>query len=114
MHPISAPIPLLTDWHTVLSFDGHVSEMFTVDNSIRQGERSSMILYLIYSHTLMGILPTCGGDGTYVEDNFFTTFGNTFKECDEKINWMLEKQDVWSVAHNSHADLSKFRCVHFT
>ena len=27
---------------------------------------------------------------------------------------MLDKQDMWSVAHNSHAELSKFRCVCFT
>ena len=106
---------VLSDRHTMLSFDGHTSETFEVDNGIGQGEPSSMILYLIYSHALVGILPTCGGDGgAYVDDNFFTTFGSTFKECDKKINQMLDKQDVWSAAHNSHAELSKFRCVCFT
>ena len=73
------------------------------------------IMYLIYSHALVGILPTCGRDsGAYVDDNFFTAFSSTFEECDEKINQMLDKQDMWSAAHNSHAELSKFRCVCFT
>ena len=98
---------MLSDRHTALSFDGHTSETFEVDNGIGQGEPSSMILYLIYSHALMGIPPTCGGDGSaYMVDNFFTAFGNTLKECDEKINQMLDKQDVWSAAHNSHAGVS--------
>ena len=100
----------LSDWHTMLSFDRHMSEMFEVDNSIWQGEPSSMILYLIYSHAL--VLPTSGGDGgAYVDDNFFTAFGSTFEECDKKINQMLDKQDVLSAAHNLHAELSKFRCL---
>ena len=49
-----------------------------------------------------------------MDDNVFTAFGSTFEECDKKINQMLDKQDVWSVAHNSHAELSKFRCIRFT
>ena len=108
---------VLYDWHTALSFDGHTSETFEVDNSTGKGDPSSMILYLIYSHMLIEILPTCSGDGSmYMDDNFFTAFGNTFEECDKKINHyqILDKQHMWSVAHNSHAELSKFRCIHFT
>ena len=106
---------VLDNCHTVLFFDGYVSEAINVDNSIGQGEPSSMILYLIYSHALVGIPPTCGGDGgAYVDDNFFTAIGDTFEECDTKINQMLDKQEIWSAAHNSHAELSKFRCVRFT
>ena len=106
---------VLADRQTVLSFDGYVSEAFEIDNGIGQGEPSSTILYLIYSHALMGIPPTCGGDGgAYVDDNFFTAVGDTFEECDTKINSMLDKQEIWSVAHNSHAELSKFRCIRLT
>ena len=106
---------VLADRQMVLSFDGYVSEAFEVDNGIGQGEPSSMILYLIYSHALVGIPPTCGGDGgAYVDDNFFTATGDTFEECDMKINTMLDKQEMWSAAHNSHAELSKFRCVRLT
>ena len=105
---------VLDNRHTVLSFNGYVSEAINIDNGIGQGEPSSMILYLIYSHTLVGIPPTCGGNGgAYVDDNFFTAIGDTFEECDTKINQMLDKQEIWSAAHNSHAELSKFRCVRF-
>ena len=62
---------VLADRQTVLSFDGYVSEAFEIDNGIGQGEPSSMILYLIYSHALVGIPPTCGGDGGHM---LMTTF----------------------------------------
>ena len=83
---------VLTNQHTVLSFNGYMSEMFEVDS---QGEPSSMILYLIYSHALVRIPPTCGGNGgAYVDDNFFMAIGDTFEECDMKINLMLDKQEA--------------------
>ena len=37
-----------------------------------------------------------------------------FQECDTRINAMLDKQDAWSVAHNSKAETSKFQCLRLT
>src|SRR6266481_1942117 len=41
---------VLVDRHTQLAFDSFLSEYISMDNGIGQGEPSSMILYLIYSH----------------------------------------------------------------
>jgi len=38
----------------------------------------------------------------------------TSAECDLKINQMLNAQETWSSAHNSHAELTKFKCLHLT
>ena len=40
--------------------------------------------------------------------------GGTFDKCDEKINRMLDRQETWSMAHNSPAEITKFKCVQFT
>ena len=48
---------MLCRCHTVLTFD------IPIDNGIGQGESSSMLLYLIYSHTLVAIPSSLGGDG---------------------------------------------------
>ena len=82
---------------------------------IRQGDPSSMILYLIYSHALVAIpAREHGNGGAYIDDNFFTAQGDDFTECDLKINHMLDTQETWSLAHNSHAELTKFKCLHLT
>ena len=71
-----------------------------------------MILYLIYSYSLVTIPQMEGGDGsTYVDDTFFWAACDTFQECDAKIDAMLDKQDTWSAAHNPKAETSKFQCL---
>ena len=52
------------DHHTCLAFNGFTSDPIAIDNGIRQGEHSSMILYLIYSHALAAIPPSLGGMST--------------------------------------------------
>ena len=71
-----------------------------------------MILYLIYSYASVKILQLESGDGgAYVDDTFFWAACDTFQECDTRINAMLDRQDAWSVAHNSKAETSKFQCL---
>ncbi|KAF8579184.1 hypothetical protein K439DRAFT_413211 [Ramaria rubella] len=67
------------------SFDDHTSEMLAINNGI--------------------------GQGTYVDDNFFMAIADTFEDCDTILNNMFDKQDKWSAAHNSHAELSKYQCL---
>ena len=106
---------MLRDRHTTLTFDGYTSAPIPIDNGIGQGEPSSMILYLIYSHALAAIPSTLGGDGgAYVDDTFFWAACDTFEECDAKLNAMLDKQEEWSPAHNSKAETSKFKCLRLT
>src|SRR6266481_5996954 len=106
---------VLADHRTQLAFNGFLSEYISVDNRIGQGEPSSMILYLIYSHALVAIPPMCDGDGgAYVDNNFFMATGGTYKDCDMKLNRMLDRQEAWSAAHNSPAEITKFKCVRFS
>src|SRR5882724_9517885 len=86
---------MLKDHHMTLSFDGLTSQEIDIDNRIGQGDPSSMILYLIYSHAIVAI-PTRkhGNGGAYIDDNFFTAQGDDFVECDLKINCMLDAQET--------------------
>ena len=47
-----------------------------------------------------------------MDNNFFITHGSDLTECDIKINSMLNVQEKWSTAHNSHAELEKYKCLH--
>jgi len=87
-------------------------EGIRINNGIGQGDPSSMILYLIYSHALVSIPALAEGDGgAYIDDNFFMAQGVDFTECDHKINTMLNAQERWSTANNSHMELSRFKCL---
>src|SRR5882724_10220699 len=68
---------MLEDCCMTLSFDGLTSGEIDIDNGIGQGDPSSMILYLIYSHALVA-MPTQehGVGGAYIDDNFFTAQGD--------------------------------------
>jgi len=99
----------------MLSFDRLTTDMISISNGIGQGNPSSMILYLIYSHVLVAIPALTNGDrGAYVDDNFVTAQGEDFMEHILKINTMLNTQERWSTAHNSHVELSKFKCLCLT
>jgi len=64
---------------------------------------------------LTAIPAASGGDGgAYVDDNFFWAACDMFKECNMKLNDMLNKQEVWSPTHNSKAEVTKFKCLHLT
>jgi hypothetical protein len=106
---------LLKDRKTKLSFDDYVSELIDIDNGIGQGEPGSMILYLIYNYGLISIPqgPQENGGG-YVDDTFFMAIADTFEECDQILNGMLDKQERWSRSHNSNAEISKFQCLRLT
>ena len=105
---------MLSDRHTMLSFDSFTSDIIPIDNGIVQGETASMILYLIYRHGLINILQGPHEDGgAYVNDTFIA-IANTFNECDNMLNNMLNKQSVWSSLHNSVAEITKFQCLHLT
>src|SRR6266481_9028990 len=83
---------VLAGRRTQLAFDGFLSEYISMDNGIGQGEPSSMILYLIYSHVLVAIPPMCDGDGgAYVDDNFFMATSGTYKYCNTKLTQMLDR-----------------------
>jgi len=102
---------MLDDRRTTLSFDRLESELLNINNGIRKGDPSSMILYLIYSHALVAIPSQMNGDvGAYVDDTFTAT-GNTF---DDILNQMLDKKEMWSLMHNSHAETSKDKCLRLT
>ena len=106
---------MLKDRKTTLSFDDFTSLPIDIDNGITQGETASMILYLIYSHGLVAIPQGSNEDGgANVDDNFFMAMADTFEECDRMLNNMLDKQAVWSVIHNSQAEISKFQCLRLT
>ena len=106
---------MIRDRSTTLTFDGFLSAPIPIDNRIGQGEPSSMMLYLIYSHALAAIPSALGGDGgAYVKDNFFWATCNNFNECDVKLNAMLGKLEEWSPAHNSKAETLKFKCLRLT
>ena len=84
---------MLRGHRMLLTFDAFTSTHIPIDNGIGQCEPSSMLLYLIYSHTLVVIPSSLGGDSrAYVDDNFFWATCDTFDECDEKLNAMLDKQ----------------------
>ena len=77
----------------MLSFDDYLSNNISIDNSIGQGKPASMILYLIYSHRLIDIPQGPNEDGSaYVDDTFFVTVADNFKECNTTLNKMLNKQ----------------------
>jgi hypothetical protein len=93
---------MLKDRKTLLNFDDFTSPLLDIDNGIGLGETASMILYLIYCYSLVTILHGNNEDGgAYVNDNFFVMIEDTFEECDEVLNNMLDKQNAWSAAHNS-------------
>jgi len=122
MQQLGYPMPLmkffevmLTDRHTTLVFDGSTSGKIVINNFIRQGDPSSMLLYLIYSYALVTIPTSMQGDGgAYVDNNFFMALDKDFMECDSIINKMLDTQESWSVAHNLHAEITKFKCLQLT
>ena len=89
---------MLRDRKTLLSFDNFSSPLFDINNGIGQGETASMILYLIYSHKLVAIPHGNNQDGgaAYVDNNFFVAIKGSFKECNEVLNNMLDKQNAWS------------------
>jgi len=88
--------------------------LFSVDNGIGQGETSLMLLYLIYSYGLVAI-PNCVNEdgGAYVDDNFFLATVDSFKQSDITLNRMLNRADEWFIAHNSQAEITKFKCLQF-
>jgi hypothetical protein len=104
---------LLTDHSMRLKFDNYLSDLIQIDNGIRQGEPGSMILYSIYSVDLVRIPQGPDEDrGAYVDDNFILAAGDTYKECDAWLNDMMDKQDWWSLTHNSKAEkISKYQCL---
>jgi hypothetical protein len=100
---------LLSDRRTCLKFDDFISSIILIDNGIGQGETGSMLLYLIYSEGLVHIPQGPDKDrGAYVDNNFILATGDTYDECDSRINAMMDKQERWAVAHNSTAKLSKY------
>jgi len=106
---------LLTECFTQLHFGNFLSELLVIDNGIGQGEYASMLLYLIYNHGLVsfhGVFSENGG--AYIDDTFFMTVADNFDECDKILNRMLDKQEAWSHAHNSPAEISKFQCLCLT
>jgi hypothetical protein len=106
---------MLKNRKTTLSFDDFSSSLIDIDNGIGQGETASMILYLIYSHGLVAIPQGNNEDGgAYIDDNFFVAIEDTFEKCDIVLNNMLDQQNIWSAAHNSRAELSKFQCLRLT
>ena len=103
---------LLTDHSTRLKFDDFISAIIHIDNGIGQGEPGSMILYLIYSADLVLIPQGLDEDGgAYVDDNFILAIGDTYEDCDTKINRMMDKQELWALSHNSQAEISKYQCL---
>jgi hypothetical protein len=68
-----------------------------------------MILYLIYGKGLVHIPQGSNEDGgAYVDDNIILATGIDYEECDARLNKM-DKQDLWTAAHNSMAEISKYQ-----
>lgn len=72
---------LLKEQYTKLRFDGFLSELVEINNGIGQGESASMLLYLIYNHSLISIPEGPQENaGAHVDGTFFMAVVVTFEE----------------------------------
>lgn len=114
---------MLTNRKTQLSFDDFKSDWFPVTNGIGQGDPLSMICYIIYNSDLVEVAKGRIGNKreesalAFVDDTAFIAVARTFKETNEMLKDMLERQDggyEWSKTHNSNFETSKFALIDFT
>ena len=51
--------------------------------------------------------------GAYMDDNFGLATVDSFRQSDITLNRMLNRADEWFIAHNSQAEITKFKCLQF-
>ena len=109
----------LDDRQTILSFDDHQSDHFTVTNSLDQGDPFSGICYLIYNADLLKILntKTDGHALLFVDSTTIIVTGKDFTEMHEKLwNIMNRTKGVfeWAKRHNCEFGIEKFQLLDIT
>ena len=92
---------MLQNRKTTLSFDDFTLESINIDNGIRQGETGSMILYLIYSYGLIATSQGANEDRRVRGRQLFVAIADTFNNCDNILNHMLNRQTQCLASHNS-------------
>jgi len=80
---------ILTDRHTRLKFDGHISDWMEVNNGIMQGDPLSMILYLFYNADLIDGARKGELKIAYVDDVNYYAEGANFEEAYATLNDMM-------------------------
>jgi ribonuclease HI len=109
---------MLMNRRTRLKFDDYLSDWFTLDNGIGQGDPLSMILYLFYNSDMIEIPSGKHEMGLgYVDDMALVATAKSFDKSHRMIKNMMTRQNGgndWSMSHNSRFELSKLVLVDFT
>ena len=101
---------------TTISFDGHQSKTFDVENGLDQGDPASGILYSLYNAGLaQNLKPKQGEHGfLYIDDNTILAIGSDFQDTHNKCADMLQREDgpfQWATSHNCEYSLPKFQAL---
>ncbi|TFY73649.1 hypothetical protein EWM64_g10363 [Hericium alpestre] len=117
----------LTEWiecklhgrHTVLTFDGFTSELFTLNCGRDQGCPASGPFFQFYDAGLLDIPKQNSSDDVvaFVDNTTFLTVGKTLAEAVRKAGNMLSHPNgtfAWANSHMCEFGTDKFRLVVFT
>ncbi|TFK16959.1 hypothetical protein FA15DRAFT_605996, partial [Coprinopsis marcescibilis] len=78
---------------TMLAFDNHQTERFTIDHGLDQGNPYSVICYLIYNAGLLQIPKPCLRELMllFVDDAGVSVSAKTFQETHRKLKDMMTR-----------------------
>ena len=101
---------------TTISFNGHQSVAFAVENGLDQGDPASGILYSLYNAGLARNLKPKQGKYSflYIDDNTILATGSNFQETHNKCADMLQREDgpfQWATSHNCEYSVPKFQAL---
>ncbi|SJL18922.1 uncharacterized protein ARMOST_22524 [Armillaria ostoyae] len=108
----------LSDRYTTLSFDDYASDPVPIPTGVSQGSPLSVILYLIYSSSLLNIGSAVKSkdDKTlgFIEDTAMVTISDSIKENMTKLQKLVEEGFVWAKDLASTFNVAKYQLVHHT
>ena len=111
---------MLTDRHTRLSFDDHLSAPIAITNGNNQGCPLSMMFYAFYNAGLLELSPPNTPDENqfgFVDDVTLLATGSNFAETHRRLKSMMERPGgafEWSENHNSPFEMTKLALMNFS
>ncbi len=108
----------LSDRTTSLVFDDYASDPVQVPTGVPQGLPLSVILYLIYSSSLLEIGSDIKGkkDNIYgfIDDTALVAVSNSMEENIDKLQKLAAEGLIWAKDSASSFDIAKYQLVHHT
>ena len=110
---------LLTNRKMRIKFDNYISDVFKIENGIRQGDHLSMILYIIYNADLLNLPDDLQNEDAmgHVDDIALLAIGKDFEETTLCLKNMMTKEEgslQLSREHNSRFKVNKSTILHLT